>query len=162
MCREQESFNITRKLQHLATNPHRLSSPVNILIFVESNAIFPFFGPLFRSIRILIINTSSSKVPTTTMNIHGVTRNLCKLVIIFYLSWHDISQNVDRPFKTSVVYLQIRNSAELKLFHSSRPCTIRMPMCYLNVFLSIALRTPTAHNFCVITERKWARARAQT
>ena len=31
----------------------------------------------------------------------------------------------------------------------------------LRWFLSIALRIPTAHDFCVISTRKWARARAK-
>ena len=70
---------ITIKLQHLETNLHCLSSPVNILIFVKSNSKLHFFGLLSRSVRNLMINISSSKVPANTMDIQSV-RNVCKLV----------------------------------------------------------------------------------
>ena len=89
---------LTIKLQHLETNLHCLSSPVNILIFVKSNSKLHFFGLLSRSVRTLMINISSSKVPANTMDIHSV-RNVCKVVIIFHLSWQDLSHNVDHPFK---------------------------------------------------------------
>ena len=75
----------TKSLYDLETNLHRLSSPVNILIFVKSNSKLHFFGLLSRSVPTLIINISSSKAPTNTMDIHSV-RNVCKLVIIFHLS----------------------------------------------------------------------------
>ena len=89
---------ITIKLQHLETNLHRLFSPVNILIFRKSISKLHFFGLLSRSFRTLIINISSSKVPTNTMDIHSV-RNVCKLVIIFHPSWQDLCHNVDHPFE---------------------------------------------------------------
>ena len=67
------------KLQHLETNLHRLSSTVNFLIFVKSNSklVFPV-ELLSRSVRTLMINISSSKLPANTMDIHSV-RNVCKL-----------------------------------------------------------------------------------
>ena len=89
---------ITVKLQHLETNLHRLSSPVNILILRKSISKLHFFGLLSRSVRTLIINISSSKVPTNTMDIHSV-RNVCKLVIIFHPSWQDLCHNGDHPFE---------------------------------------------------------------
>ena len=96
---------ITINLQHLETNLHRLSSPVNILIFVKSNSKLHFFGLLSRSVRTLIVNISSSKVPTNTMDIHSV-RNVCKLVIIFHPSWQRLSHNVDHPFKNRLQRVQ--------------------------------------------------------
>ena len=73
------SWLITIKLHHLETNLHRLSSTVNFLIFVKSNSklVFPV-ELLSRSVRTLMINISSSKVPANTMDIHSV-RNVCKL-----------------------------------------------------------------------------------
>ena len=121
---------ITIKLQHLETNLHRLSSPVNILIFVKSNSKLHFFEPLSRYVLTLIINISSSKVPTNKVDIHSV-RNVCKLVIIFHLSWQDLSRDVDHPFKNPTQRVRVQtNGAELKLFHSSRACADKMPICF--------------------------------
>ena len=117
---------ITIKLQHLETNLHRLSSSVNILIFVKSNSKLQFFGPLSRYVRTLIINISSSKVPTNKVHIHSV-RNVCKLVINFNLSWQDLSRNVDHPFKNPTQRVRVQtNGAELKysihLAHAQTKC----------------------------------------
>ena len=102
---------------------------MNILIFVKSNSKLHFFGPLSRYVRTLIINISSSKVPTNKVHIHSV-RNVCKLDIIFHLSWQDLSRNVDHPFKNSTQRVRVQTNgadrAELKYSIHLAPFISRM------------------------------------
>ena len=123
-------------LQHLETNLHRLSSPVNILIFRKSISKLHFFGLLSRSVRALIINISSSKVPTNTVDIHSV-RNVCKLVIIFHPSWQDLCHNVDHPFENPPERVQkltmasnSKYSTHLAHAQTKCPCAQRTYMVY--------------------------------
>ena len=104
---------------------------MNILIFVKSNSKLHFLGPLSRYVRTLIINISSSKVPTNKVHIHSV-RNVCKLDIIFHLSWQDLSRNVDHPFKNPTQRVRVQtNGAELKysihLAHAQTKCPYAVP-----------------------------------
>ena len=160
---------ITIKLQHLETNLHRLSSPVNILIFVKSNSKLHFFGPLSRYVRTLIVNISSSKVPTNKVHIHSV-RNVCKLVIIFHLSWQDLSRNVDHPFKNPTPRVRVQtNGAELKysihLAHAQTKCPYAEVdrIVLLRFFILDAAKTsPQTQNICPLfvcrmkRNMKWA------
>ena len=76
---------MTKKLQHLDTNLHNLSSRVNILNLGKSNAKLHFFGPVPRFVRTLIFTILSSELPKNTKNIH-TDRKVCNLLTIFHLS----------------------------------------------------------------------------
>ena len=137
---------MTINLQHLETNLHRLSSPENILIFVKSNSKLHFFGLLSRPVRTLIINISSSEVPTNTMDIHSV-RNVCKLVIIFQPSWQDLSHNVDHPFKNRLQRVQKQqmapnsnNSPHLAHAHTKCPSALYYKLYYYMALSMVAYR----------------------
>ena len=112
---------------------------MNILIFVKSKSKLHFFGPLSCYVRTLIINISSSKVPTNKVHIHSVS-NVCKLVIIFYLSWQDLSRNVDHPFKNPTQRVRVQtNGAELKysihLAHALTKCPYASSIYILEIIL---------------------------
>ena len=59
------------------------------------------YEPLWsRSVRTLINQISSSQAPANTTSIHSV-RDVCKLVIVFHLSWKNLSKSVDRPVENA-------------------------------------------------------------
>ena len=124
---------------------------MNILIFDKSNSKLHFFGPLSRYVRTLIINISSSKVPKNKVHIHSV-RNVCKLVIIFHLSWQDLSRNVDHPFKNPTQRVRVQtNGAELKysihLAHAQTKCP------YAG-FITTCVYWRGNLRVCLVTQRK--------
>ena len=77
-----------------------------------------------------------------------------------YMFYYFLKKFFPRTEQTKKVFKSIRD-VPFAFNNVSTATDYNFKATELRWFLSIALRIPTAHDFCVIGARKWARARTQ-